>query len=70
MTSGEFECLIVLGSALGKKAVIRDLLVGGKGDSIVEAVSDALEKSTEPSLQLQVRYCCSSAFFTLITISE
>jgi len=54
MTSGEFDCLIVLGSALGEKAVIRDLLVGGKGDSIVEAVRDALEKSTEPSLQLQV----------------
>ena len=46
----------MLGSALGEKAVIRDLLVGGKGDSIVEAVRDALEKSTEPSLQLQVTY--------------
>ena len=44
----------MLGSALGEKAVIRDLLVGGKGDSIIEAVRDALEKSTEPSLQLQV----------------
>ena len=70
MTSGEFDCLIVLGSALGEKAVIRDLLVGGKGDSIVEAVRDALEKSTEPSLQLQVRYCCPSKLFTSITISE
>ena len=70
MTSGEFDCLIVLGSALGEKAVIRDLLVGGKGDSIVEAVRDALEKSTEPSLQLQVRYCCQSKLFTTSTISE
>ena len=56
MTSGEFDCLIVLGSALGDKAVTRDLLVGGKGDSTLEAVRNALEKSSEPSLQLQVRY--------------
>ena len=56
MTSGEFDCLVVLGSALGDKAVTRDLLVGGKGDSTTEAVRNALEKSSEPSLQLQVRY--------------
>ena len=62
MTSGEFDCLIVLGSALGGKAVTRDLLVGGKGDSIVEAVRNALEKSTEPSLQLQVRYSTGLTF--------
>jgi len=54
MTSGEFDCLVVLGSALGDKAVTRDLLVGGKGDSTTEAVRNALEKSSEPSLQLQV----------------
>ena len=55
MTSGEFDCLVVLGSALGDKAVTRDLLVGGKGASTTEAVRNALEKSSEPSLQLQVR---------------
>lgn len=56
LTSGEFDCLIVLGLVLGDKAVTRDMLVGGKGDSIVEAVRNALENSSEPSLHLQVRY--------------
>ena len=55
MTSGEFKCLVVLGSALGDKAVTRDLLVGGRGDSTIEEVRNALEQSSEPSLQLQVR---------------
>merc|ERR1712130_619441 len=56
MASGEFKCLVVLGSALGDKAVTRDLLVGGRGpgDSIIDEVRNALEQSSEPSLQLQV----------------
>jgi len=54
MTNGDFDCLIVLGLVLGDKAVTRDLLVGGKGGSTTEAVRNALEKSSEPSLQLQV----------------
>jgi len=54
MTSGEFDCLIVLGLVLGDKAVTRDMLVGGKRDSIVEAIRNALEKSNEPCLQLQI----------------
>ena len=54
MTSGKFDCLIVLGSAWGQGGVTRDLLVGGKGEAIVEAVRNALEKSSEPCLQLQV----------------
>ena len=54
MTSGKFDCLIVLGTAWGQGGVTRDLLVGGKGEAIVEAVRNALEKSSEPCLQLQV----------------
>ena len=54
MTKGEFSCLIVLGLVLADQAVTRDLLVGGKADSIVEAVRDALEQSADPVLNLQV----------------
>ena len=54
MTKGEFSCLIVLGLVLGDQTVTRDLLVGGKADSIVEAVRDALEQSADPVLNLQV----------------
>ena len=54
MTSGKFDCLIVLGTAWGQGGVTRDLLVGGKGEAIVEVVRNALEKSSEPCLQLQV----------------
>ena len=68
MSSGEFGCLVVLGSALGDKAVSRDLLVGGKeGDPTVEPVRNALEQASEPSLLLQVSYDNGSAkkFFGL-----
>ena len=54
MTKGEFSCLIVLGLVLADQAVTRDLLVGGKAGSIVEAVKDALEQSADPVLKLQV----------------
>ena len=54
MTKGEFSCLIVLGLVLADQTVTRDLLVGGKADSIVEAVRDALEQSADPALNLQV----------------
>ena len=54
MTKGEFSCLIVLGLVLADQTVTRDLLVGGKAGSIVEAVKDALEQSTDPVLKLQV----------------
>ena len=55
MTKGEFSCLIVLGLVLADQTVTRDILVGGKADSIVEAVRDALEQSADPALNLQVR---------------
>ena len=54
MTKGEFSCLIVLGLVLADQTVTRDLLVGGKADSVVEAVRDALEQSSDPALNLQV----------------
>ena len=54
MTKGEFSCLIVLGLVLADQTVTRDLLVGGKAGSIVEAVKDALEQSADPVLKLQV----------------
>ena len=70
MTNGDFDCLIVLGLVLGDKAVTRDLLVGGKGGSTTEAVRNALEKSSEPSLQLQVRCNKATAWPFICLISE
>ena len=65
MAKGDFSCLIVLGLVLANQTVTRDLLVGGKADSIVEAVRDALEQSADPVLNLQVeelfQFCLKNA---------